>query len=253
MTLDLIAQYYDLIFGGYDEDLPMWQKLAEEAGGPLLEIGCGTGRLLLPLAQTGYTITGLDLSAVALDAARAKIEAAGLTGQVTLYQADMCQFDLPTKNFALALIPLNTFMHCLTVEDQLASLQAIYRHLRPGGRLVIDLFYPEPGLLAEADGRLYFEDETVDELTGHTIQWYWRHEIDLAQQLRHLIYILDEIDEQGVVRRVQLPFSLRFVYRYEMELLLRARGYTLETIYGSYHLEPFSSNSSKMIVVARKI
>ena len=68
MTLDLIAQYYDLIFGGYDEDLPMWQKLAEEAGGPLLEIGCGTGRLLLPLAQAGYTITGLDLSEVALDA-----------------------------------------------------------------------------------------------------------------------------------------------------------------------------------------
>jgi SAM-dependent methyltransferase len=252
MNLNLIAQYYDVLFGGYDEDLPMWAMLTEEVDGPILEVGCGTGRLLLPLAEMGHTLTGIDLSDVALSAAQAKLEAARLSGRVTLYQADMRQFDLPAKDFALAFIPLNTFMHCETVDDQLAALQAIQRHLRPGGQLIIDLFYPDPTLLAEADGRLYFEDEMVDDLTGHTMQWYWRHDIDLSRQMRHLTYILDEINAEGLVRRVQLPFSLRFVYRYEMELLLRLSGFTLTAVYGSYELEPFDSNSPKMIVVAQK-
>jgi len=253
MNLDLIAQYYDLLFGNYDEDIPMWDTLTTNVNGPILEIGCGTGRLLLPLAEAGHTLTGLDLSEVALGAAQAKIEAAGLADRGVLYRADMRDFDLPAKDFALAFIPLNTFMYCQTIDDQLAALQAIYRHLRVEGQLIIDLFYPDPPLLAEADGRLYFEGETVDELTGRTVQWYWRHEIDLEHQLRHFTYILDEIDEEGLIRRIQLPFSLRFVYRYEMELLLRASGFIVETVYGNYQLEPFSSHSPHMIFVARKV
>jgi SAM-dependent methyltransferase len=252
MNLDLIAEYYDLLYGSLDDDESMWQTLTEDVDGPILEVGCGTGRLLLPLAQAGHTLTGLDLSKVALDAAQAKIRAAGLAKRVSLRLADMRNFELPQRNFALALIPLNTFMHCHTLNDQLATLKMICRHLRPGGQLVIDLFHPDPTMLAEADGRLYFEADMVDDLTGRIVQWYWRHDIDLAQQMRHLTYILDELDEEGRVRRVQIPFSLRFIYRYEMELLLRASGFTLETIYGSYALEPFHSHSPKMIVVARK-
>jgi SAM-dependent methyltransferase len=251
-SLELIAEYYDLLFGNLEEDVSMWSDLAAEVEGPLLEIGCGTGRLLLPLAQAGHTLTGLDLSALALSAARTRIEAAGLAGHIHLVQADMRNFDLPAKDFALAFIPLNTFMHCHRLEDQLATLQTIYAHLRPGGRLVIDLFYPDPTMLSEADGRLYFESETIDGLTGRTVQWYWRHDIDLARQMRHLTYILDEIDEAGLVRRVQIPFSLRFVYRYEMELLLRLSGFSLETFYGSYELDPFENHSPKMIVAATK-
>lgn len=252
MSLDLIAEYYDLLFGSLDEDWLLWQTLTEAVDGPLLEVGCGTGRLLLPLAQAGHALTGLDLSPVALKAARAKIKAAGLTKQVTLRQADMRHFELPRQDFALALIPLNTFMHCHTLDEQLSTLRAIHRHLRPDGQLVIDLFYPDPTMLAEADGRLYFEAETVDELTGRTVQWYWRHELEPAQQLRHLTYILDEIGEDGLVRRVQIPFSLRFFYRFEMELLLQTAGFSTETIYGSYELEPFHDHSPKMIFVASK-
>lgn len=252
MILDLIAQYYDLLYANLDEDWEMWQTLLESVDGPILEVGCGTGRLLLPLAQAGHPLTGLDLSPVALDAARSKLKAAGLTKKISLRQADMRNFDLPQKNFALAFIPLNTFMHCHTIEDQLATLAAIQRHLRPDGQLIIDLFYPDPTMLAEADGRLYFEENIIDELTGRTVQWYWRHDLDLAQQMRHLTYILDEIDEEGLVRRVQIPVSLRYFYRYEIELLLRASGFSVEIIYGSYNLEPFHSHSVKMIIVARK-
>lgn len=251
-NLDLIATYYDLLHGGLVEDLPMWTALAAEAGGPILEVGCGTGRLLLPLAQAGHTLTGLDLSEVAIRTAEARLAAAQLTEQVGLYQADMRDFDLPQKSFALALLPLNTFMHCQTVADQLATLQVIHKHLRPKGQLVVDLFYPDPLMLAEVDGRLYFEAELIDTVSGHTSQWYWRHDIDLAGQLRHLTYILDEMDQVGRVRRVSIPFSLRFVYRYELELLLTMSGFTTETIFGSYDMEPFDSHSPRMIFVASK-
>lgn len=252
IDLDLLAQYYDLLHGDLEEDLSMWETLAQMTAGPILEVGCGTGRLLLPLAQAGYTLTGLDLSLVALAAAQAKLSAAGLTEQVALVQADMREFDLPQKEFGLAFMPLNTFMHCQAVAEQLATLQAIHHHLQPGGRLVIDLFYPDPVMLAEVDGRLYFEAESVAELTGHTVQWYWRHDIDLAEQLRHLTYILDEIDPEGHIRRVTLPFSLRYFYRFELELLLEISGYVVETIYGSYEMDPFDSNSPRMIFVAAK-
>jgi SAM-dependent methyltransferase len=258
MNLDLIAQYYDLLYGNLEEDLPMWETLTKNVNGSILEVGCGTGRILFRLAQAGHTLTGLDLSGLALSAAQAKLEAAGLTRRVSLHQADMRHFDLLHKDFALAFIPLNTLMHCHTLDDQLATLQAVHSHLQsgsktsPAGQLIIDLFHPDPTLLAEADGRLYLEEEVVDELTDRAVQWYWRHEIDLARQMRHLTYILDEIDEQGLVRRTQIPFSLRFIYRYEMELLLRLSGFTLETIYGNYQLEPFNSNSPRMIFVARK-
>lgn len=252
MNLDLIATYYDLLHEEMVEDLPMWEALAASADGPILEVGCGTGRVLLHLAQAGYSLTGLDLSLTALDLARKKLEAAGLAGQVKTTQADMGHFELPERRFALALLPLNTFMHCHTAAEQQATLRAIHHHLRPGGQLVVDLFYPDPVMLAEVDGRLYFEAEISDELTGHTVQWYWRHEIDLAGQMRHLTYILDMIDPDGTVRRVSLPFSLRYVYRFEMELLLEAAGFTLETIYGSYEMDPFDSHSPRMIFVAGK-
>jgi SAM-dependent methyltransferase len=252
MTLDLIAKYYDILYGDVDEDLSMWEVLVQDVDGPLLEIGCGTGRLLVPLAAAGHTLTGIDLSAVALQIAQAKIEAAGLNQQITLQQADMRHFDLPQKDFAMALVPLNTLMHLHTIDEQLAALRAIGRHLQPEGELIIDLFHPDPGLLAEADGRLYFEDELIDPTSGRTVQWYWRHDIELAEQMRHLTYVLDEIDEQGLVRRTQIPFSLRFFYRFEIELLLGAAGFTVETIFGSYQLDAFHSHSPKMIVAARK-
>jgi len=252
MTLNLIAHYYDLIHRDLDEDLPLWLNLAAEAGGPVLEVGCGTGRLLLPLAQAGHTLTGLDLSDTALAAAQTKLDSAGIPpSQVSLVQADMRHFSLPAKNFAIALLPLNTLMHCHTIDDQLAVLKNIRQHLRPNGQLVIDLFFPDAVMLAEEDGRLYYEADLVNEHTGHSVQWFWRHQIDAAAQMRHLVYILDELAPDGTVHRVSLPLSLRFFYRFEMELLLSQAGFVVDAILGDYDMHPFDEGSPRMIFVAR--
>ena len=252
MTLELIARHYDLLYNQFEDDIDMWDHLTADIDGPILEVGCGTGRLLLPLARLGHQLSGLDLSDLALQQARQKLETERLLRQVTLHQADMRTFSLD-QQFELAFVPLNTFMHCHTVDDQLATLERLHAHLVPGGELVIDLFNPDLGLFAEADGRLYFEDEFTDPTSGNTVQLFWRHDLDLGEQMRHMIYLLDEIQTDGQLCRTRIPFSLRYFHRFEIELLLRAAGFSIEALYGDYDLTDFHGHSPRLIVFAQAI
>jgi SAM-dependent methyltransferase len=247
---DAITRFYDLFYGERDDDLQMYRDFALAADGPILEVGCGTGRVLIPLALDGYHVTGLEVSEAMLAAARAKINIAQVGDRVTLIQGDMRDFEIPAR-FGLAFIPINTFMHCYDTSQQLACLRCIHRHLRPGGQLIVDVYQPDPQTLLESDGRLVSEGTLHDPETGRTVHRFFTRRLDLAAQTQHLTFIIDEIGPTGEVRRALFPFRLRFVYRYEMELLLHATGYSLEAVYGSYELEPFDSSSEKMIFVAR--
>jgi SAM-dependent methyltransferase len=251
-TFESFARFYDLFYAGRDDDLRMYRDFALAADGPILELGCGTGRALVPLAREGHHVTGLDASEAMLTLAQTKVKEYGLDEQVTLVRGDMCHFDLSTR-FALVMIPINTFMHCSDINRQLACLQCIRRHLRPEGRLIVDVYHPDPQVLLEADGRLFGDAPLTDPETGHLIQRFHTRQLDLASQTQHVTFIMDEIDSAGTVRRTTFPFDMRFVYRYEMELLLRMTGFSLEDVYGSYDLEPFESDSEKMIFVAKAV
>jgi SAM-dependent methyltransferase len=247
---DAIAGFYDLFYRDRQDDVQMYRDFAMGANGPILELGSGTGRALIPLARDGHQVTGLEVSPAMLAIARAKVDAAGLGDRVTLVQGDMRDFNLPAR-FALAFIAINTFMHCYDMQQQLACLGSIHRHLQSGGRLVVDVYHPEPQALLEADGRVISEGAMLDAQTGRTIHRLYTRRLDLAEQTQQVTFILDEIDAEGNMRRSLFPMRMRFVYRYEMELLLRMAGYNLEEVYGSYDLEPFDSGSEKMIFVAR--
>lgn len=245
----LFARFYDLFYAGRTDDLAMYQDFALAADGPILELGCGTGRLAVPLARAGHAVTGIDVSDAMLSRARAAVDAAGLAGQVTLLRGDLRDFDL-AERFALVIIPINTFMHCYDTEQQLACLRCVRRHLRSGGRLVIDMYQPDLEALREADGRLVSDGAIFDPETGQTIQRTTHRRLDMANQTQHITFILDEVAPDGVVKRTNFSFRMRFVFRFEMELLLRLAGLSLEALYGSYELEPFESASEKMIFVA---
>ena len=247
---DPLARFYDLFYGERDDDVQMYRDFALAADGPILELGCGTGRVLIPLTREGYHVTGLELSAAMLATARTKVGTAGVEERATLLQGDMRDFELPTR-FALAFIPINTFMHCYDTQQQLSCLRCIHRHLQSGGQLIVDVFHPDPQTLLESDGRLVSEGTVLDPETGHTIHRFYTRRLDLVTQIQNITFILDETDLTGAVRRTLFPFRMRFVYRYEMELLLHTAGFSLETVYGSYDLEPFDSSSEKMIFVAR--
>ncbi len=241
------ARLYDRFHDDTVGDALMYQGLAERTGGRVLEIGVGTGRVAVALAQASCAVTGIDASAEMLAIARDKAERAGWLERLTFVQADMRHFDLGAR-FDLVIVPLNTFMHNLTLDDQLHTLECIRRHLASHGLLVLDLFNPDPSL--PDDRRLVLQRVRAGP-NGQLILQFTTRAIDWEKQISSVMFIVDEPDERGFIRRAVFPFELRFLFRNEVELLMRRAGFTVEAVYGSYDLAPFEAGAEKMIVVAR--
>ena len=248
---DLYARFYDPDLGDLDADLQMYVQFAARCGSPILELGCGTGRVLIPLARQGYRITGIDASSAMLEKAREKVAAEDLRDRVTLVEQEMGKLELEAR-FNMAFAALNSFAHLHTTDDQLAALTRIRRHLNPGGLLVLDMFNPDLARLLDARGQVALTKVMDGPGAGRRTMRFTTDEVDLGRQLIHTTYIVDEIDAEGHVRRTLFPFSLRYIFRYELELLLRHAGFEVEAIYGSYDLDGFSGDSEKLIAVARR-
>lgn len=245
---DLLARYYDLDQAGYTDDIPFYLSLAQRCGSPIFELGCGTGRLLVPLAQAGYQITGVDVSPAMLDIARQKVAKAGLEERVILVQADMRSMALPGR-YRLGICGLYTLLHVACLPDQSAVLKTAFRHLDSGGILALDLPNPHTSMLTEEQAPVLLEKEIMDPLSGHRIFKLYSHRTDLSTQTTESTWIYDEMDAQGGVRRTVIPLRMRWLYPYEAQLLMEAAGFTVEQIYGSYELEPFDAHSEHMILI----
>jgi SAM-dependent methyltransferase len=195
-------------------------------------------------------VAGVDISRAMLKLAHERIAAAGLGERVELLEADIRE-RAPRGPFALAIVAINSFMHLADTGDQLAALQQIHAALRPGGLLAIDLFNPEPRALAEQRGQLAL-DKSFTLADGTRVQKFVAQHVDMAAQLSHVTFIYDELDAEGHVRRGTLPFSMRWLYRYELEHLLARAGFALEAVYGSYELDDYSAESELLLAVARR-
>jgi SAM-dependent methyltransferase len=249
------ARYFDADYVDYTDDLPIIQAYAHRTRGPLLELGCGTGRLLIPLAKAGYEITGVDLSPAMLGIVRQRAEAAGVAGKVTPVEGDFTSVALPGKQmgrYRLAFIVMNTFLHLLTQEAQLDALRHWHTALAPGGLLLIDVFAPDVNELAGLTGCVEFDKSWRDVATGATVMKQAIRTVDQAEQLMHVIMFYDELSAEGTLRRTVVPFDLRYLWRFEAELLLTHAGFAIEEIYGDWDLSPFDSASERLILVARK-
>src|SRR3972149_2494185 len=242
------AELYDLFYAAFDADIPMYAGFAERTGGPILEIGSGTGRVALALAEEGHHIIGLEISQAMRSIAQRKIDAAGASDQVALIAGDMRGFQID-EYFGLVVAPINTFLHNLTLEDQLATLSNIKRHLKPGGLLVMDCFNPDPAQAAD-DRRLIVQRSVIDRATGQTALLLLSRATDWGNQLQEITYLVDRPDAQGRIQRTVFPASFRFIFRNEMQALLKLGGFDLKEVYGSYELDQFETGSDKMIVVA---
>jgi SAM-dependent methyltransferase len=256
MTYALLARYYDLENADFTEDLDFWLELAEEHGDPVLELGCGTGRVLLHLARRGHAVTGIDNSPEMLARLETKWAAArNMRGGVqpnapTVIRADMKDFTTEQR-FRLALMPFNTFMHLLTLEDQIAALSCICKHLQPGAALALDM--PNPGAAYAApagEQGLTLERTFMDGESGSAVQQFSSVAVDRAAQLAHITWLYDAVAPDGTVQRAIVPLTLRYTFPGEMRLLLEKCGFTLAHLYGDYQRAPFADGSPRMIVVA---
>lgn len=248
---DVFARFYDLDYSQIQEDISLYHSFARRTGGPLLELACGTGRVLIPLARDGYQITGIDISPAMLAVAREKARAAGVDERVNLVEADMRTFSLDQR-YALAFVAQNSFLHLVTLEDKMAALSNVARHLRKGGLLILDLFTPDPSLFSSFDGSLVHDYTMPDPVSGHQVVKFTSARVDPARQQLHVTFFYDELLPGGEVRRTVAPFPLSFMFHNEIRLLLDRSGLREEAVYGTYDLDAYDSDSPRMIVVATK-
>lgn len=246
---DAFARFYDADYGSFLDDLPFYRALARRTGGPAIELMCGSGRLLAPLAKEGVAITGIDISPELLTTARRKLEALGLGKKVTLEIGDVRQ-PLPGGPYNLAFVAINSFMHLGSSDDQLAALASVAQALDTGGVLALDLFNPDPRELLRQNGELVLDKRFVME-DGTPVQKFVAQSVDMAEQISHVTFIYDELVD-GFVRRTTLPFDMRWLYRFELEHLLARCGLELEALYGSYELDDYDQSSPLMLAVAVK-
>jgi SAM-dependent methyltransferase len=252
MSYSLLARYYDLENADFTEDLDFWLDLAEEQGDPILELGCGTGRVLLNLARRGHAVTGLDNSPDMLARLHAKLSAASgqhLAAPPQIITASLEDFELPQR-FALALLPFNTFMHLLTTEAQLAALARIRRHLGPRGVLALDLPNPGEAYAAQEQG-LTLERTFMD--GERTVQQFSSITLDRAAQLSHITWNYDSVGPAGDLQRTIVPLTLRCTFPAEMSLLLDRAGLSLTHLYGDYDRSPFADGAPRLLVLATAV
>jgi ubiquinone/menaquinone biosynthesis C-methylase UbiE len=247
-----IAPFYDLEFDEFDADIELYVGYANLVGGPILELGCGTGRVLRHLATFDYQVTGLDSSESMIEIARSRLGSQVETGTIDLMHGDMRDLkELAGSDFRLVIIAVNSFLHLLTQEDQLEALRQIRNLIDRDGLLVIDVFNPTPDVLSRMADRYLFDAEWTRS-NGNTVQRFSHRQLDVADQtiLTRLFY--DHLSESGSLQRHSTSYTMRYVHRFEMELLLRHSGFEIEGFYGSYALDPFEHDSDQIIAVAHR-
>lgn len=252
---DQIARFYDLTHASLTADFPLIFQLASQTDGPVLELGCGSGRLLLPLARAGHRVTGLDLSGEMLNRARARVaqEPTAVQQRVTLHQADMTNFALPDgPPFGLAVVPYNTLFHLETAQV-LAMLRRVKDCLAENGRLFIDLANPADIANTPEDALLSLENVLIDPETGELIVHLTSNRLDTADQTLHITWIYDvSAPNGGPVHRTVAQSAYHYRYPHQVELLLQEAGYKLLHLWGDYDQSPYDEASDRLLVLAIK-
>jgi SAM-dependent methyltransferase len=245
---DVTARFYDAAYAvlpGLGADVGFYRALARECGGPVLELGCGTGRVLLEIAADGLPCTGLDASAAMLARARAKPGAEGLR----LVHAPMQDFDLGAARFALVFSAFRAFQHLEAVADQLRCLECVKAHLAPGGVFAFDVFHGRLARLA-----LDEEPEQPDlrfELEGDPVVRSVRVHRDRAAQTQEVVMCYERSRAGRVVERQEARFRMRWFHRFELEHLLARAGFRDVRILGDFDGSPLRADSPTLLVVAR--
>lgn len=243
------AAFYDAIHDGFRDDIDLWLAYAGRTDRPVLEVGCGTGRIAVELAAHGHEVTGIDPSPAMLARARRRADERGL--DVRFIEGRVLDLALEPGHYGFIVVPLDVFLYCKDGEEQRATLERLAEALTFDGTLALDLPGPGSWLDPATNGQpvLAFSGETDD---GEGFECWHVHEDDLAEQVRTLRVAYETVGEDGTVRRRVSVHRLRYVGRWELEYLLEAAGLDLVDLFGDYDLSPLEGGSSRMVAIARR-
>ncbi|HEV2914365.1 MAG TPA: class I SAM-dependent methyltransferase [Pyrinomonadaceae bacterium] len=253
-----VAEFYDHVVP-YKErkDIDFYIELAQKTEGPILEIGCGTGRVLIPTAQAGKDILGFDASQLMLSVCRRRLctEPEAVQHKILdLHCGDMRYFELHCK-FSLITMPFRPFQHLITVEDQQACLANIHRHLEQNGYLAFDIMNPSLEHLIDDKYLNEFNEEPEMSLRdGRKIsRRFCIRARNLTEQFidAEIIYYVTHLS--GRTERLVHSFPFRYTFKFELEHLLSRCGFLIHEVYSDFDKSPFGSKyPGELIIVARK-
>lgn len=251
-----VAEYYDFISGYAGRpDVEFYLDFSRSASGTILELGCGTGRILIPTAAAGYPIVGLDLSEYMLAKCREKLQRQHREVQerARIVQGNMTHFDLK-ETFTLITTPFRSFQHLVSVDDQLACLRCAHRHLAKGGKLILDLFQANPRRMHDPVYTKESEDSPEVELpdgrklrrTSRTAAFHRAEQCNDTELIYYVTY------PDGRTERLVQAFPFRYFFRYEVEHLLARCGFRVAELFGDYDRSPLTDDSPEMIFIAEQ-
>ena len=256
-TVEIIGELYDHV-PVYKArlDIDFYAEAARATPGDVLELGCGTGRVLIPIARLGKKITGIDSSPRMLAQCKAQLtsEPAAVREMATVKAGDMRNLDLG-RTFGLVTMPFRPFQHLISITDQIATLQSAHRHLEPGGRLVFDVFNPNPRYFVDEHRADEREDTPETALpNGRTFRRTGRvPAVYIADQYSEVELIYYVRNGGGKTERLVQAFPMRWFWLHEVEHLLSRTGFHLEAVYGDFDRSALVDTSPEMIFVAEKV
>ena len=225
---------------------------SERTGGTILELGCATGRISTCLAMAGMEVVGVDPSSSMLNLARQKGMAAkiGDGSSLNFVQARLPDFaGIPSRAFSLVIVPNNGFLSLLTVPDELQFLGDLKERVADGGKVIIDVEVPNPEILVSDSDILYhLGDVTMD--TGSIVTLWERRIYDPHTQIATKWMVVEESDESGLTtQRFHHSYDMRYIYRWEMQHLLRLCGFEILDLLGDFKRNDFDERSDRMVWV----
>lgn len=234
------AQHYDLLFG--DPPNNFWRQIAGRYGGPILELGCGTGKISIPLAKAGYEITGIDISQDMLDYADYKAEHENLDIRWSLM--NMVHFDFD-QQFKLIILPSNNIGHLHTLDEVDGCFASIKRHLDPQGVFVIDVFVPSRMAAGDERHEVLSEYDAPDGSGTCLLTGVSTYEPNTQiNRCRTCHKVPGKPEVYG-------NLDLKMYYPQELLALLVHNGFQVAERYGNYRMNPFDSKSRRQIYIAK--
>jgi SAM-dependent methyltransferase len=246
------ARFYDHAYQRYRADLDFYLRLVKKRGGPVLELGVGTGRIALTLAEAGLDVVGIDLAASMLARAneRAAKQPKRVRERIELREGDMRELRLG-RRFPLVIAPFNAFQHLYDHEDVERTLASCRRHLAPDGRLAFDVLMPDHRALLRDPARFYKCRTTVHPRDGRRYAYAEAYSYDHARQIQTVTMRFTDLEDPSRVFFTQL--TQRQFFPRELASLLRASDFELVSQHGGFSGEPIVELSDSQVIVARAL
>jgi SAM-dependent methyltransferase len=243
--------------GSLHGDVEWYRRKAVDSGGPVLELGAGTGRITIPMAEAGIRVSALDLDAGMLDKLRQKVAALSpdVRARISVHHEDMRSFALGDR-YALVAIPFRAFLHNVTRDDQLATLRSAHTHLRSGGELALNVFHPSLEYMAANAGAYagaWRWRATCKLPGGRFVVYSDTSRYDTVKQRLESMIRTEEFGPDGALLGTNMMhLELAYLYSSDIASLLTDSGFELTRVSGDFSGRPFERDGDELVVEARK-